>query len=221
MRFPFNPFCLSPIFRLVVIVLFALAWDRLAFCDNQDLTNGTSPPDVIVRLIANASKKPPGPVEKDVTSQTMNRTAAAKKGFNDSRSVREIIAGEYNKCTLEGPLTSLYSEGPAAILSGKVKMTPDALAEWKADPPSSSVSLIVGGKVVSTNNEITPSFGEIGGCDLLESKVRDDGHVMATFCLVQQHGLWKVHCVYLSNDSLNNDAMNFIVQQLVNFSKKS
>jgi len=182
--------------------------------------NGTSPPEVITRLVANASKNPPGPVESDVTAQEVKTCDAARAGFHDTRSVREIIAGEYNKCTLDGPLTSLYSEGPAAIFFGKVKMTPDALADWKNDPPSSSMSLTVGGKVVSTDNDVHPGFGDSGGCDLLESKVRDDGHVIATFCLVQQHGLWKVHCVYLSNAPLNGDNKDFIISQLAAFAKK-
>jgi hypothetical protein len=180
--------------------------------------DGTSPPEVITRLVANASKNPLGPVENYVTDQTVQTCNAIRAGFHDPRSVREIIAGEYNKCILEGPLSSLYSEGPAAIFFGKVKMTPEALADWQNNPPSSSISLTVGGKVVSTDNDVHPGF--TGGCDLLESKVRDDGHVVATFCLVQQHGLWKVHCVYLSNDVIEGSNKTFIVSQLTAFAKK-
>lgn len=174
---------------------------------------------VTTRLVSNASKKPPGPVEDDITEQSLNSCNALKKGFKDSRSIREMIAGEYNKFTVESPLTLIYSEGIAAIVSADVKMTPTALDDWKNDPPFSSTSVTVKGKEV-TSNEIGVMFGEPGGCQLLESKVRDDGHVVATFCLLQQHGNWKVHCVALSNNPLKKHDIDFFSHSLVSMANK-
>jgi len=171
-------------------------------------TDGTSPPEVITRLVANASKNPLGPVENDVTDQTVQTITAMAKdpSFKDmGGSLRESIAAEYNQFTLEGPLTALYSEGPAALFYGKVKLTNDALADFKQD----------------AGKDNTVGFGDSGGFSMfVDSKVRDDGHVIATFCLVQQHGLWKVHGVYLSNDILAGSNKDFIISELAAFAKK-
>jgi uncharacterized repeat protein (TIGR03803 family) len=60
----------------------------------------------------------------------------------------------------------------------------------------------------------------MGGSQYLEFKVRDDGQVTATFCLLQQHGHWRVHCVALSNDPLKKDDVDFFVQQLIAMANK-
>jgi len=171
-------------------------------------TDGTSPTEVITRLVANASKKPLGPVENDVTAQTVQTMTALAKDPDlkvMGGSLRESIAAEYNEYTLEGPLTSLYSEGPAALFYGKVKLTRAALADYKQD----------------AGQDNTVGFGDSGGFSMfIDSKVRDDGHVIATFCLVQQQGLWKVHGVYLSNDIIAGANKDFIIRQLSAFAKK-
>jgi hypothetical protein len=168
-------------------------------------SDGTSPQDVITRLLANASKKPPGPVESDVTDQTVSTAKAMAKGLPDALPPHEGIAAGFKTFSLEGPLTSLYSEGPAALFYGKAKLTKDALADLKEDS-------------IADN---PPGFGDAGGfSDFIGPKVRPDGRVIATFCLVQQHGFWKVHGVYLSNEIIAGSDKTFIVNQLAAFAKK-
>jgi len=205
-----------------------LAYSFLSICILLPLgttaapNDGTSPPDVITRLVANASKKPLGPVENDVTEQTVQTSNAMAKDprFKDmGGSFRESIAAEYNQFTLEGPLTSLYLEGSAALFYGKVKLTDDALADQKES--TSTDTLTVNGKAVSTSHDSGPGFGDSGGFSFFVGPPVKDAHVIATFCLVQQHGLWKVHGVYLSNDVIEGSNKAFIVRQLTAFAKKS
>jgi hypothetical protein len=67
----------------------------------------------------------------------------------------------------------------------------------------------------------SPTFGDSGGyTSWIGPKTKNDAHVIATFCLVQQHGLWKVHAVYLSNEVLGGSDKAFIVRQLTAFAKK-
>ena len=204
-----------------------LAYSFLSICILLPLgtsaapNDGTSPPEVITRLVANASKNPLGPVENDVTDQTVQTANAMAKDpkFKDMMgSVRESIAAEYNQFTLEGPLTSLYSEGSAAIFYGKVKLTNDAFLDQKENPDTDT--LTVNGKAVSTSHDSGPGFGDSGGFSFFVGPPVKDAHVIATFCLVQQHGLWKVHGVYLSNDIIEGSNKAFIVRQLVAFAKK-
>jgi hypothetical protein len=183
---------------------------------------GMSPTEVITRLVANASKNPLGPVENDVTEQTLQTINAMAKDprFKDvGGSFRESIAAEYNTFTLEGPLTSLYSEGSAALFYGKVKLTDDALADQKESTDADT--LTVNGKAVSTSHDSGPGFGDSGGFYFFVGPPIKDAHVIATFCLVQQHGLWKVHGVYLSNDIIAGSNKSFIVRELASFAKKS
>jgi uncharacterized repeat protein (TIGR03803 family) len=166
-------------------------------------TDGTSPQEVITRLVANASKKPLGPVENDVTEQTVSTATAALKSSPPAGggSLRDSIVSDFIEFTLEGPLTSLYSDGSAALFYGTVKLTEDDLANH--------------GDVSDA-----PSFGDSGGyTSWIGPKTKDDAHVIATFCLVQQHGLWKVHAVYLSNEPLQGDNKDFIIRQLEAFAK--
>jgi hypothetical protein len=184
-------------------------------------SDGTSPPDVITRLVSNASKNPVGPVENDVTDQTVQTLKAMEEDprFKDmGGSFRESIAAEYNDFTLEGALASLYSEGSSALFYGKVKLTDDALADQKASPSTDTLTL--NGKVVSSTHDSGPGFGDSGGFSFFVGPPIKDAHVIATFCLVQQHGLWKVHGVYLSNDVLAGGNKDFIIQQLSDFAKK-
>lgn len=167
-------------------------------------TNGTSPQDVITRLVANASKKPLGPVENDVTAQTVTTATASLKPSQPAGagSLRNSIVSDFIEFTLEGPLTSLYSDGSAALFYGTVKLTDPDLANH--DDVSE-----------------TPAFSDSGGyASWVGAKTKDDTHVIATFCLVQQHGLWKVHAVYLSNAALGGSDKDFIVRQLAAFAKK-
>ncbi len=167
--------------------------------------DSTSPQDVITRLLVNASKNPPGSVESDVTDQTVSTAKAMAKGLPDALPPHEGIAAGFRTFSLEGPLISLYSEGPAALFYGKAKLTKDALTDLKEDS-------------IADN---PPGFGDAGGfSDFIGPKVRPDGHVIATFCLVQQHGLWKVHGVYLSNEIIAGSNKTFIVNQLTAFAKK-
>jgi len=184
--------------------------------------DGTSPAEVITRLVTNASKKPPGPVENDVTSQTVQtiNDMAKDPRFKDmGGSFRESIAAEYNTFSLEGPLTSLYSEGAAALFYGNVKLTEDALSDQKENPDTDT--LTVNGKAVSTSHDSGPGFGDSGGFSFFVGPPVKDAHVIATFCMVQQHGLWKVHGVYLSNDVIEGSNKAFIIRQLSAFAKKS
>jgi hypothetical protein len=184
-------------------------------------TDGTSPPEVITRLLANASKKTLGPVENDVTEQTVKTAKAMAKdpNFKDLvGSFRKSIAAEYNTFTLEGPLSSLYSEGPAALFYGKVKLTDDALSDQKENPDTDT--LTVNGKAVNTTHDSGPGFGDSGGFSFFVGPPVKDANVIATFCLVQQHGLWKVHGIYLSNDVIEGSNKDFIIRQLAAFAKK-
>jgi hypothetical protein len=186
------------------------------------LTDGTSPPEVITQLVMNASKNPPGPVEKDVTDQTVQtiKAMAQDPRFKDmGGSLRESIAAEYNQFTLEGSLTPLYSDGSAALFYGKVKLTDDAFSDQKSNPDTDT--LLVNGKAVSTSHDSGPGFGDSGGFSFFVGPPIKDAHVFATFCLVQQHGLWKVHGVYLSNDIIDGTNKAFIVSQLAAFAKKT
>jgi hypothetical protein len=206
----------------------ALTYSFLSICFLLPLgTSGapadsTSPPEVITRLVANASKKPLGPVENDVTEQTVQTANAMAKDprFKDMGvSFRESIAAEYNTFVLEGLLTSLYSEGSAALFYGNVKLTDYALSNQKASTDTDT--LTVNGKAVSTSHDSGPGFGDSGGFSDFVGPPIKDAHVIATFCLVQQHGLWKVHGVYLSNDVIEGSNKAFIIRQLAAFAKKS
>ena len=184
--------------------------------------NGTSPQEVITRLVADASKNPPGPVENDVTEQTVQTATALAKDpkFKDMGiSFRESIATEYNEFNLNGPLTSLYSEGPAALFYGKATMTEDAFSDQKENTDSDT--LLVNGKAVSTTHDSGAGWGDSGGFSCFVGPPIKSPHVIATFCLVQQHGLWKVHGVYLSNDILDGSNKSFIITHLAAFAKKS
>jgi hypothetical protein len=175
---------------------------------------------VISNLIANSTKTPPGPVEEDVTPQVLEMCARAKKGFNDSRSIRELITATFDRATLSSSFTCLWSDGPVAIWSAKAKLTADGVNQC-TDEASSSATIEVKGKPIDTQTGSTVMFGDGGGFEtFVGSKVPVDGQVVASFCVVRQHGLWKVHCGYISPGMLTSDDQTFIVQHLTAFAKK-
>jgi hypothetical protein len=94
----------------------------------------------------------------------------------------------------------------------------DALADQKASPSTDTLTL--NGKVVSSTHDSGPGFGDSGGFSWFVGPPIKNAHVIATFCLVQQHGLWKVHGVYLSNDVIEGANKDFIIRQLAAFAKK-
>jgi hypothetical protein len=177
-------------------------------------------PEVISNLVANSTKTPPGPVEEDVTSQMLEMCAKAKKGFEDSRSIRDMLAATFDRATLSGPFACLWSDGPVAIWFTKAKLTADGVDQCK-DEASSSETLIVNGKPTGTQTGSGPMFGDGGGFEtFVGSQVPANGQVVASFCVVRQHGIWKVHCAYLSLDVLGGSDKDFITTQLTAFAKK-
>jgi hypothetical protein len=59
-----------------------------------------------------------------------------------------------------------------------------------------------------------------GAADFTDAKVPADRRVIVSFCLVQQRGHWKVHCLYFSNVPLAGDSKDFVIKQLAAFSRK-
>jgi hypothetical protein len=182
--------------------------------------DGVPPQDVITRLVTDASKSPPGPVENYVTAEAMQTCQGLIKMTGDKRSMRQVIASIYNTFALEGPLTSLYAQGGGAVLYGEVKLSPAAVANYKSNPDTSTEETTVGGKIVATATGPSVAFGP-GEDDFIDARVKDDGEVIASFCLVQQQGRWRVHCLYFSNEPLQGDNKNFILRQLAAFAKQS
>jgi hypothetical protein len=181
--------------------------------------DGVAPEEVVARLVADAGKTPPGPVENDVTSDTVQACEGLIKMMGDKRSPREALAATYDTFTLQGPVTSFYAKGSGALYSGAATLTKAALKNYAENPDESSEEVTVGGKVVSRQTGPTVMFGPLV-CDFIDAKVPADGKVVANFCLVQQQGIWKVHCVYFSTDPLHGDNRDFIVGQLADFANK-
>jgi hypothetical protein len=184
----------------------------ICFLSSLEVTAAPSdsapPPEVIARLVTNASQKPPGPVENDIAEQVVSRASVFLKQTKDSRSLREDLAEDYNFFSIEVPPVQIYSNGPAAIFEARIKLNDDFLHGPNKIPTNLS-------------EDSGPDFGDsLGGWMYLNVKVKEDGHVVATFCLVQQHGAWKVHNFYISNTPLNDKDKKFIVTQLDLFAKK-
>jgi hypothetical protein len=203
--------------REIGLVLGLLAFSLIA----AHATDAASVPEVITDLVSNATKMPPGAVEDDVTSQVVETCKRVKAALGDSRSVREMLAATFDRATLTGPLTCLWSQGPVAIWCAKAKLTPDGMEQCKEEA-SNSETLLVNGKPASTQTGSGPAFGDSGGSQgFIGSKVPADGQVVASFCVVLQHGKWKVHCGYISPDMLKSDDQEFIVRNLSAFAKKA
>jgi len=171
-------------------------------------TNSTVSPEVIARVVANASQKPPGPVENDIAEQVVNRTQVFLKQTKDSLPLREYLAKDYNFFSIEASPVQIYSNSPVAIFEAPIKLHDDFLHGPNKIPTNLS-------------EDSGPDFGDsLGGWMYLSTKVKEDGFVIGTFCLVQQHGAWKVHNFYISNAPLNDKDKKFVVTQLDLFAKK-
>lgn len=164
--------------------------------------DGPPPQEVITRLVANTWRKPLGPVEEDVTDETVQATQGLAKLTGDHRSLREALASSFNTFTLDGSLTPLWAEGRAALFFGKAKLTQAAVKDYQADHPDKA----------DHTKFTTVGFGPAES-DFI------DGQVIVSFALVQQHGAWKVHCIYFSNEPLQGHAKGFIAAQLAAFAK--
>ena len=184
---------------LVLTLFLALACFLSPLAKATDQDQVTAQQEVLIRLMANASKKPIGPVENDLPSSVVKATAALLKNLGDSRPINEALAGDYSSFTLEGPLTLLYANAKAALISAPIKLTDATL--HSPDIP--------------LNADGGPAFGiNVGGSMYLTGKLNTDGHAVGSFCFVLENGAWKVHNYYISNSPLNDGQKKFIIQQL-------
>lgn len=172
--------------------------------------DGVSPPDLIARLMADITKQPLGPVENDVTEDVLQMAKGMAQLTKTTVSPRETIATGFGIFTLDGPVTPLFAQGLAAIYSGKATLTPAAVKEIQDDYEQ--------GNGLDQDASVGVVFGP-GGTQFIDLKVPSDGHVIVSFCLVQQHGLWKVHSLYFSKAPLAGDHKDFIIKQLSAFSR--
>lgn len=182
--------------------------------------DGVSPQDLIARFASDLAKTPPGPLENDVTRENVAMVEGMAKMMGEQRPTRQVLAENYNKFTLHGPPTEIYAQGLAAIYSGRATLSPAMQDELKDDPPgeSSVAEMTVKGKAVEVPGPALV-FGA-GQADFIDAKVPMDGEVTADFCLVQQQGHWRVHCIYFTNGPLAGEARDFVVHNLSAFSRK-
>jgi len=168
--------------------------------------DGSSPPEVIARLVTNASKKPPGPVENDVAAAYFDAALAMQKIDPDHTPPREAVAEDFNFFALEGTPVSLYSNGTYFLYTVPIQLTKAALK----DPDN-----------ITVNSQGTVGFSpDAGGWEYDADKVKADGKVVATFCLVQEKGAWKVHNFYITNDPLAGRLMKNLIAMLDSDAKK-
>jgi ankyrin repeat protein len=180
--------------------------------------DGILPQDVIARLVANLAKNPPGPVEDDVTKEVVETMQGLAQLTGTKVSVRDSIATGLHIFTLDGPVTEFYAQGLAAIYQGKATLTESAAKDFQDDYDQSSATWTENGKPVTDKGPFL-MFGA-GAADFTDPKVPADRHVIVSFCLLQQHGHWRVHCLYFSNAVLVGDHKDFIVHQLAAYSRK-
>lgn len=181
--------------------------------------DGVTPPDLIARFVANVSKKPPGPVENDVTEESLQLAKGIASSTKTNVSPRETMAIAYRKIfTLDGPVTEFYAQGLAAIYEGKATLTESAATDFQDSYDQGSATWTDHGKTITDKGPFL-GFGP-GMADYTDAKVPVDRHVIVSFCLVQQHGLWKIHCLYFSNAPLAGDHKDFVIKQLAEFSRK-
>jgi hypothetical protein len=133
-------------------------------------------------------------------------------------SPRESIATGFHIFTLDSPVTEFYAQGLAAVYEGNATLTEAAAKEFQDDYDQSSASWTDQGKPVTDKGPFL-MFGP-GAADFTDAKVPADRRVIVSFCLVQQHGHWKVHCLYFSNAPLAGDHKDFVIKQLAAFSRK-
>lgn len=179
--------------------------------------DGVAPPDLIARFMTDITNNPPGPVENDVTEDVVKTMEGMAQLTKTNVSPRESIATGFGIFTLDSPVTEFYAQGLAAIYEGKATLTVSAAKDFQDDNDQSSSSWTVNGKTV-TDNGPSLMFGP-GAADFTDAKVPTDRKVVVSFCLVQRHGRWKVHCLYFSNAPLAGDHKDFVVKQLAAFSR--
>jgi ankyrin repeat protein len=180
--------------------------------------DGIAPKDVIARFMANIAKEPPGPVENDVTEDVIQTMESMAELTKTNVSPRESIATGFHIFTLDSPVTEFYAQGLAAVYEGNATLTEAAAKEFQDDYDQSSASWTDQGKPVTDKGPFL-MFGP-GAADFTDAKVPADRRVIVSFCLVQQHGHWKVHCLYFSNAPLAGDHKDFVIKQLAAFSRK-
>jgi len=161
-------------------------------------TDNTSAQEMIRRLVANASQTPTGPVENDISAPVVAGCAAFLKSAKDARPLRVALASDYNFFTLEGPLTSLYSDGHYGLFSAPIKLDDATLHD--PDLP------------LNAPPNDNPGFGAgVGGSLYLTGKVNTNGRMVATFCFTQENGVWKAHNFYISNMPLPDKVVKEII----------
>ncbi len=166
--------------------------------------------EMIARLVANASKRPPGPVENDIDPQVVRVCDAMLKNLQKkdraaAPSLRDSLAEDYKFFTLEGPLLFLYSNGTYGLFSAPVKLSDAKLRDFD--------------DMLSPKDQ--PGFGPgMGGWMYLAEKVKADGHVTATFCFIQEQGSWKAHNIYITNNPLEDQQRKGIVDLVDSYAKK-
>jgi ankyrin repeat protein len=180
--------------------------------------DGIAPPDLIAKLMTDIAKKPPGPVENDVTEDVVQTMEGMAQLTKMKISPRESIATGFGIFTLDSPVTEFYAQGLAAIYEGNATLTESAAKDFQDDHDQSSATMTNNGKTVTDKGPFL-MFGP-GAVDFTDAKVPADRRVIVSFCLVQQHGRWKVHCLYFSTAPLADRSKDFIVRQLAEFSRK-
>ena len=181
--------------------------------------DGVTPEQLIMRFASDIAKNPPGPVENDVTRETVDAFEGVAKMAGDTKPALQALAENYNKFMLHGPPTEIYAQGRAAIYSGRATLSPAAQDDFKDDPPGDANVVVTtqNGKTVAQQGPFV-AFGP-GMADYADSQVPPDGEVTVSFCLVQQNGHWKVHCLYFGQGPLSGDNKAFVIRELAAFSR--
>jgi len=181
-------------------------------------TDGVAPPELIARFMTDLAKNPPGPLENDVTEEVVQMMEGMAQLTKTKVSPREAAVTGFGIFTLDGPVTEFYAQGLAAIYEGNATLTESAAKNFQDDYDQSSATWPDKGKTITDKGPFL-MFGP-GAADFTDAKVPADRKVVVSFCLVQQHGRWKVHCLYFSNGPLAGDRKDWIIQQLAAFSRK-
>jgi hypothetical protein len=183
--------------------------------------DGVPPAEVISKLMVAVAQKPPGPVENEVTAETIDTFKGLAQMTDDQRSPRDAIVAGYDGFTIAETPANMYAKGKAAIYFCRAKLTPAAMAEYKKNPPGEASTWQVTDGNKTGPKQTGPSVEFIpGDCDFVDAAVPPNGQVYASFCLVQEHGSWKVHCVYLSDEPLSGSNYDFVVRALAEFAAK-
>ena len=183
--------------------------------------DGVSTAEEISKLMAAVARNPPGPVENEVTAETIATFKGLAQMTDDQRSPREAIVAGYDGFTITGTPANLYAKGKAAIYFCQAKLTPAAMAEYKKNPPGNAATWQETERKKTGPEQTGPAVEFIpGDCDFVDAKVPENGQVYASFCLAQEQGHWKVHCVYLSDEPLSGSNYDFVVRALAEFAGK-